>query len=128
MGVPMASGAAKSLIAAFALVAGATPPAEASTLKTAPIAYTSGEGVVSADGSSRFVSIGTGSQTVVMAISTDNGEVTDHATTDGDFTVPAIAVDGTASGVSADGETLALISPKSTFAGRTTELQLYEAR
>ena len=41
--------------------------------------------------------------------------------------MPAIAVDGTASGVSADGETLALISPRTTFAQKTTDLQLYEA-
>ena len=92
------------------------------------MAYTFGEGVVNAEGSTRFVTIQAGEKTVVMAIATDGGEVTDHTTTPGTYTVPAIAVDGTASGVSADGETLALISPRTTFAQKTTDLQLYEAR
>ena len=118
---------AVSLFAPIALLCVAASPAAASTLKGAPVAYTFGEGVTSADGSSRFVTIGAGEKTVVMRISTDGGEVTDYTTTDGDFTVPAVALDGTASGISADGETLALIDPKETYAQKTTQFQLYEA-
>jgi hypothetical protein len=115
-------------IVAAAVLGVAAPTAAASTLKGAPIAYTSGEGVVNAQGSTRYVTIQGGEKTVVLAIATDGGEVIGHATTPGTYTVPAIAVDGTASGVSADGETLALISPRTTFAQKTTDLQLYQAR
>ena len=124
----MRSRVATTAIAAVALVGVAAPTAAASTLKGAPTAYTFGEGVVNAQGSTRYVTIQAGEKTLVMAIATDGGEVIDHATTPGTYTVPAIAVDGTASGVSADGETLALISPRTTFAQETTDLQLYEAR
>jgi len=124
----MTGRAAKSLIAAVAILGAAAPTAAASTLKGTPSVYTFGEGVVSDDGSTRFVTIGAGDKTVVMAIATDGGEVNDHTTTTGTYTVPAIAVDGTASGISEDGETLALISPRTTFAQNTTDLQLYEAR
>ena len=119
---------AASLFAPIALLCVAASPVGASTLKGAPVAYTYGEGVTSADGSSRFVTIGAGEKTVVMRISTDGGEVTDYTTTDGGFTVPAVALDGTASGISADGETLALIDPKETYAQKTTQFQLYEAK
>jgi hypothetical protein len=124
----MRSKVATTAIAAVALLGVAAPTAAASTLKGAPSAYTFGEGVVSADGSTRFVTLQAGEKTTVMAISTDGGEVTGHSTTAGTYTVPAIAIDGTASGISADGETLALISPRATFAQQTTDLQLYEAR
>jgi hypothetical protein len=123
----MTGRAAKSLIAAFALMGFAAQTADASTLKGAPIPYTFGEGVVSAAGSSRFVSVEAEDKTVVMRISTDGGEVMDHSTTDAGYTVPAVALDGTASGISADGGTLVLIDPKETYAQRTTEFQLYEA-
>lgn len=123
----MGSSAAKALVAVLALLACLAPTASADGLPV-PVDQTFGEGVVSADGSSRFVTIGAGGKTVVMAISTHSGEVTDHTTTDGTFTVPAIAVDGTASGLSADGETLALISPRQSFPRKTTEFQTYEAQ
>ena len=112
----MRSRVATTAVAAVALVGVAAPTAAASTLKGAPTAYTFGEGVVNAQGSTRYVTIQAGEKTLVMAIATDGGEVIDHTTTPGTYTVPAIAVDGTASGVSADGETLALISPRTTFA------------
>ena len=115
-----------SLLAALALSDASASAASADGLPV-PVDYTWGEGVVNADGSSRFVTIGTGDRTLVMRISTDDGEVVDHDATEGAYTVPAIAVDGTASGISADGGTLALISPRRSFPRRTTELLVYDA-
>src|SRR5688572_5302731 len=104
MGVPMRTRALKTMLAAAVLLSVTSPAAAADGLPV-PVDYTWGEGVVSADGASRFVTIGTGAQTLVVRISTDDGEVTDHDLVDGSYTVPAIAVDGTASGISADGGT-----------------------
>jgi hypothetical protein len=74
------------------------------------------------------VTIGVGDRTLVMRISTDGGAVLDYHSIDGAYTVPAVALDGTASGISADGETLALINPRQTFPRKTTELVIYEAK
>jgi len=91
-----------------------------------PVDYTLGEGVIAPDDKSRFVSIGAGDKTVVMRISLDGGKLLDHAASDGTFTIPAVAVDGTASGISHDGTTLALINPRRTFPRETTEFQIYD--
>ena len=117
-----------TVVCAAALLCATGPALNASTLKGAPIAYTYGEGVVSSDGSSRFVTIDAEDKTLVMRIDTDGGEVADWGYTDAGFTVPAVALDGSASGISADGETLALIDPKETYAQKTTQFQLYEAK
>ena len=122
----MKSRAVKSLIAAVALLGIATPAAAADGLPV-PIDYTFGEGVVSADGSSRFVSISTSGRTVVMRVAVDGGEIEDYTVADGTYTIPAIAVDGTASGISADGRTLALIKPRTTFPRKVTAFLIYQA-
>ena len=114
------------LIAAAALLGSAAPSAAADGLPV-PVDQSFGAGVVSADGHSRFVTLGAGEKTSVMRISTDGGEVLNYTTTDGTYTVPAIAVDGTASGISADGGTLALINPRQTFPRRTTAFRIYDA-
>jgi len=114
------------LIATLAVAAATSPRAGADGLPV-PVEDTFGEGVVAPDGASRFVSIGAGATTVVMRISLDGGKVDDYTTVDGTYTIPAIAVDGTASGVSADGETLALINPRRTFPRDDTDFLVYEA-
>lgn len=116
----------KSSFAALALTLAAAPAAAADGLPV-PVDQTFGEGVVSEDGSSRFVTIGAGSETVVMRISTGDGEVEDYRVDRGNFTVPAIAVDGTASGISADGGTLALIKPRQTFPRDSTDFLIFRS-
>lgn len=117
--------AVAAIVAVGAL--GGAPPGAAADGLPVPVDQAFGEGVVSADGHSRFVTIETGEETVVMRISTASGKVDDHATANGVYTVPAIAVDGTASGISADGTTLALINPRQTFPRKSTEFIVYEA-
>ncbi len=114
------------LVTAAALLGSATSSAAADGLPV-PVDQSFGAGVVSADGHSRFVTLGAGEKTSVMRISTDGGEVLNYTTTDGTYTVPAIAVDGTASGISADGGTLALINPRQTFPRQTTAFRIYDA-
>ncbi len=122
----MRSRACPILIAAAVLLS-ATAPAAAADGLPVPVDQAFGEGVVSADGSSRFAALPAGERTLVMRISTSDGEVLDSTPAAGDFTVPAIAVDGTASGISADGETLALIAPRQTFPRKTTAFRIYDA-
>ncbi len=123
----MRSRALLKALAAVTAIGVTAPPSAAADGLPVPVDYTFGEGVVSADGADRFVSLSSGDRTLVMRISVDGGEVTDHTTIDGNYTVPAIAVDGTASGISADGETLALINPRRSFPRKTTELLVFEA-
>jgi len=123
----MRSRACLVVIASAALLAVTAPAAAADGLPV-PVDQSFGEGVVSADGSSRFVTLPAGERTLVMRISTGDGEVLDSTSAAGDFSVPAIAVDGTASGISADGETLALIAPRRTFPREATAFRIYDAK
>jgi len=108
------------------VLAFAAPSAAADGLPV-PVEQTFGEGILSPDGQSRYVTMPTRGETVVMTISTDGGEIKDYTIRNGTFTVPAVAVDGTPSGISADGETLALIKPRESFPRRTTEFIVYQA-
>ena len=122
----MGSRARMYLVAAVAVMGCAAPSAAADGLPV-PVEQTFGEGILSPDGHSRYVTMQAGGDTVVMAIATSGGEVADYTIRNGTFTVPAVAVDGTPSGISADGETLALIKPRETFPRRSTEFLVYQA-
>src|SRR5687767_5900497 len=106
MGARLRRRALKFMVSTFDVV-GAVAPTAASNGLPVPVDQTWGDGVVSADGDSRFVALPAGDRTLVMRSATDGGQVEDSTVATGDFGVPAIAVDGTASGISADGGTLA---------------------
>lgn len=63
----------------------------------------------------RYATIAAGDQTGLVQIDQDGGEVTQTRTIRGDFTIPLVALDGTPSGLSADGSTLALINPRTQY-------------
>ena len=63
--------------------------------------------------------------TVVRALGAE-GTIRDRRVS-GDFTVPAIALDGSPSGLSADGSTLALIRPRQAYPQRQTHLLVLDA-
>lgn len=66
-------------------------------------------GVVSQDGTTRFVTLLDGpSRTVVARIDATNGKVIEFRTLGGPYEVPAVAYDGTGGGLSVDGRTLML--------------------
>lgn len=78
-------------------------------------------GIGSRDGVSRFVTIPAHGDTIVARIEQDGGRIAERRTLDGNFTIPAVAYDGSASGLSADGSTLVLIRPRESFPrGETT--------
>jgi hypothetical protein len=63
----------------------------------------------------RYATVPAGKGTQLLRIDQDGGEVTGTRAIDGDFTIPLVALDGTAAGLSADGTTLALITPRTNF-------------
>lgn len=63
----------------------------------------------------RFATVDAGDDTELLRIDQDGGEITATRRIEGNFTVPLVALDGTPSGLSADGSTLVLISPRTNF-------------
>jgi hypothetical protein len=89
-----------------------------------------GGGVVSADGTRRFVVVETAGETAVLSIATQSGEVRRSLVVPGILGVPSVAFDGSTSGVSADGSRLVLARPRPRgFRPRsTTELRVFDVR
>jgi hypothetical protein len=85
-------------------------------------------GVVSASGAARYVTLPAGIETVVARVQPTGGRVAASAPVDGTFTIPAVAYDGSASGLSADGRTLVLIEPRASFPRTETTLKILDAR
>jgi hypothetical protein len=63
----------------------------------------------------RYATVPAGEDTQLLRIDQDGGEVTGSRLIDRDFTIPLVAIDGTPAGLSADGSTLALITPRTDF-------------
>src|ERR1700749_3036460 len=60
----------------------------------------------------RYVTVPSGHGTVLAATATHGGAVLRWRILPGSLTIPAVAYDGSASGLSADGRTLVLIEPR----------------
>lgn len=63
----------------------------------------------------RYATVRAGDDTTLLQIDQDGGEITGSRTINGRYTIPLVAIDGTPSGVSADGSSVALISPRTSF-------------
>jgi hypothetical protein len=107
---------AAALIAAFAAVA-----AHADGLPVLGVDVGS-SGVTSGPEGARFVTIPAGSRTIVERVAQDGGQVLAWRSLPRTFTIPAVAYDGSAGGLSADGTTLVLIEPRTSFPRATTRL------
>jgi hypothetical protein len=86
-----------------------------------------GDGVVSQDGASRYVTFTGRSSTTVARLRTKDGKVSRFRSVPGAFSVPVVALDGTGSGLSADGRTLVLIRPRAGMAQKRTHLMVLDA-
>jgi DNA-binding beta-propeller fold protein YncE len=81
----------------------------------------SSDGATAPGGEDRYVTLGASRGTVVARVDQYGGEVIRSRPLDQELTVPAVAYDGSPGGLSADGRTLVLIRPRSTFPqARTT--------
>jgi hypothetical protein len=73
-------------------------------------------------GGIRYVTLPAPHRTLVEQIALPDGRVVRFRYLPGRFTIPAVAYDGSADGLSADGKTLVLIQPRARFPRRTTRL------
>lgn len=87
----------------------------------------SGVAGTTAAGAVRYVALPTRGDTMVARIEQVGGRVAGTRLVPGRFTVPAVAYDGTADGLSADGRTLVLIRPRVTFPRSRTTLAILDA-
>lgn len=85
-------------------------------------------GVTSERSAFRYVTLPAGRDTVVARVRRDGGQVVRSTLLDGAFTVPAVALDGSASGLSADRRTLVLIKPRAAFPRARTPMVVLDAR
>jgi len=79
-------------------------------------------GVPSSSDGIRYVTIPAGSSTIVERVAQHGGKVLGWRSLRGTFTIPAVAYDGSAGGLSADGTTLVLIEPRTSFPRAATKL------
>jgi hypothetical protein len=86
-----------------------------------------GSGVVTASGDARYVTIPAGRATVVARVAAEGGQIVASRLLRGTFTIPAVAYDRSASGLSADGRALVLIQPRRTFPRAKTTLVALDA-
>ncbi|MFL5961498.1 MAG: hypothetical protein ACJ757_01195 [Gaiellaceae bacterium] len=85
------------------------------------------QGVTAAGSPDRYVTINDGKTTLVERIARNGGRVLGWQRIAGTFTIPAVAYDSSASGVSADGSTLVLIEPRKAFPRAATTFALFDA-
>jgi hypothetical protein len=84
-------------------------------------------GVSSSSDGARYVTIPAGSRTIVERVAQHGGQVLGWRSLRGTFTIPAVAYDGSAGGLSADGTTLVLIEPRTSFPRAATRLLVLES-
>jgi hypothetical protein len=108
------------LIAALVAVGGAGADGGAPTY-----VLLGGKGVLSPDGSVRYVALTTGRQTVVSVVRVRGGQVVRWRLVPGYFGVPVVALDGTTAGISEDGRTLVLADAPG---GRMTDFAVIDTR
>ena len=86
------------------------------------------DGVTTAGSPDRYVTVNQGRTTLVERIARNGGRVRGLTRVRGNFTIPAVAYDASASGLSADGSTLVLIEPRAAFPRQATTFALLDAR
>jgi hypothetical protein len=104
------------------------PSAAAADGLPVPVDNAGPSGLVSADGSARYVTLGAGHGTTVARIDRKTGVVVEHRYLPGYFTIPVVALDGTPAGLSQNGRTLVLIRPRTAFPRTRTTLAIMDAR
>jgi hypothetical protein len=87
-----------------------------------------GTGVASSSGDVRYVAMPAGRDTVLARVNPSGGRVLDSTLLRGTFTIPAVAYDASAGGLSHDGKTLVLIEPRVGFPRTRTALMVIDMR
>jgi MYXO-CTERM domain-containing protein len=87
-----------------------------------------GVGVVTPAGDARYVTLPAGPNTVLARVNPAGGRVLASRILPGVFTIPAVAYDGSAGGLSGNGRTLVLIQPRVRFPRARTPLMVVDTR
>jgi hypothetical protein len=87
-----------------------------------------GTGVASGSGDARYVTMPAENNTVLARVNPTGGHVVASTLLHGTFTIPAVAYDASAGGLSADGKTLVLIQPRVSFPRARTALMVVDTR
>ncbi|MDQ2910560.1 MAG: hypothetical protein M3R26_00545 [Actinomycetota bacterium] len=111
-----------SIAAAIAVANGKTDGLPVLGVDAGPV------GVATSSGSARYVTLPAKGHTVVARVRQDGGQILASRVLPGNFTIPAVAYDGSASGLSADGRVLVLIQPRARFPRARTTLAVLDAR
>jgi hypothetical protein len=85
-------------------------------------------GVATHSGTARYVTIPAKGNSVVARVRRDGGQILASRVLPGSLTIPAVAYDGSASGLSPDGRMLVLIQPRTRFPRTRTVLAILDAR
>jgi hypothetical protein len=110
------------------LLALALPASASADGLPVPVEDTGPSGIADRVGVYRYVSLDIGGRTLVERTVQNGGAVSDSRTIGGEYTIPAVGIDGSPSGLSADGKTLVLITPRPSFPRKTTELAVLETK
>jgi len=87
------------------------------------------KGVTVPGAAARYVTLWSGTKsTVVARVRRNGGRIDRSRLLQGTFTIPAVAYDGSASGLSADGSVLVLIQPRVSFPRAWTSFAVLDAR
>ena len=86
------------------------------------------KGVIALTSPIRYVALRAGRETLVARTALEGGRVLRFTRVRGTFTIPAVAYDGSASGLSADRSTLVLIQPRLGFPRARTALAILDAK
>jgi hypothetical protein len=84
------------------------------------------DGVAAASSPFRYVALRAGHDTLLARTAQQGGQVMFSRRIPGRFTIPAVAYDGSASGLSADQQTLVLIRPRAGFPQRRTVIAIVD--
>jgi hypothetical protein len=83
--------------------------------------------ILSQSGDARYVTLPAGASSMLLRIDTAGGKLTASRPVRNGFTIPTVAIDRSASGLSADGKRLALVQPLQTFPQAETKLDVLNA-
>lgn len=86
------------------------------------------QGVTAAASPYRYVTFNNMHMTIVERVARNGGRVLGWQWVAGTFTIPAVAYDSSASGLSADGRTLVLIEPRRSFPRARTTFAVFDTR
>ena len=110
------------------VIAGAFPATARADGLPIPGVYTDPGGVAAPSGNEHYVTRRANDDSTLVRALGENGHVLRSATVPGRFVIPAVAIDGSPAGLSADETTLVLIQPRRRFPQAETHLAILDAQ